>query len=54
MAGHALSRIQCALMLGNLVGVQIAQVPATDNIIADCISRIPSAHDLPTLFLTIV
>ena len=40
MAGRALGRLQCALMINNHVGINIGHVTTKDNVIADRISRI--------------
>jgi hypothetical protein len=48
--GRALSRIHCALLIDNPVGLQIARVSTTDNVIADRLSRIPNSSALPAAF----
>ena len=52
--GRALSRLQCALMINNPVGIWAGHVSTHDNIIADRISRIlTESHllsDIPKLF----
>ena len=38
--GRALGRLQCALMINNNVGINVAHITTKDNVIADRISRI--------------
>ena len=52
--GRALSRINSALMLGNPVGIQIARIATSDNVIADRLSCIPSSSHIPTAFVSLV
>ena len=44
---RVLSCIHSALLLGNPVGMQIARLPTTNNVIADQLSCISSIADLP-------
>lgn len=54
LIGRALGRIQCALMINNPVGINIAHVTSKENEIADEISRIKRESDtvlgMDTLF----
>jgi hypothetical protein len=47
MCGRALSRIHSSLLLGTHVGLHIARISTSDNVIADRLSRIPSVSHLP-------
>jgi len=38
--GRALGRLQCALMINNNVGINVAHITTKDNVIADRISRV--------------
>ena len=53
LIGRALSRLQCAMMINNPVGVHTAHITTTDNVIADRLSRIEhdsnSSHEFATI-----
>ena len=48
--GRALSRIQCALMINNPVGITSGYINTLDNVIADRISRILREKLIPLEF----
>ena len=49
--GHALSRLQAALMIGNPIGNTMGHISTTDNIVADDTSCIPCKSQTHTEFL---
>ena len=53
MCGRALSRIHSSLILGTPLGLHVAWIATADNVIADRLSRIPSAAILPAAFHSI-
>jgi len=54
LIGRALSRLQCAMMMNNNVGLDTAHVTTTDNIIADLISRIKTESNVTRDFSKIL
>jgi hypothetical protein len=52
-SGRALGRLQCAMMLGNSVGIDTTRVSTHDNVIADKISRIKRETHSTSHFLRI-
>jgi hypothetical protein len=53
LCGRALSRIHSSLILGTPLALHVARIATDDNVIADRLSRIPSAAVLPTAFRSI-
>ena len=51
---QALGRLQCAMMIGNKVGVDTARVLTHANVRADKISRIKRETNIMSLFLRII
>ena len=52
--GRALSRLQCAMMMNNNVGLITDHITTTKNVIADCISRIKRETHSVCSFKTIM
>ncbi len=50
LGGDVLGNIHSTLLLGNRVGLQVAHIPTTANVIADHISHILHAADISTVF----